>query len=66
MKHTAKNNEFLEAVKKLMNEKIYKVALKIFNDQGQEETIKYLNQFCNWKELEKYYVPFHLQFYKDK
>ena len=39
MKQTARNNEFLEAVKKVMNIKIYKKALTIYNERGQAETV---------------------------
>lgn len=65
MKQTARNNKFLEAVKKIMNNKIYYKALKIYNEQGQKETVEFLNQYCNWKEIERIYVPYSVQFYRD-
>ena len=65
MKQTARNNEFLEAVKKVMNIKIYKKALTIYNERGQAETVDYLNQYCKWEILEKYYVPADMWYYKE-
>jgi hypothetical protein len=47
MKQTARNNEFLEEVKVVVNNKIYKEVLRIYNEQGMEQTIEYLNQFFN-------------------
>ena len=64
MKLTAKNDEFLEVIKGIVNEKIYKKVLTIYNEQGLAETVNFLNQYFNWKEIEKMYVPYHLQFYK--
>lgn len=64
MKLTAKNDEFLEAIKNIVNEKIYKKVLTIYNEQGLAETVNFLNQYFNWKEIEKTYLPYHLQFYK--
>lgn len=64
MKQTAKNNEYLQAVKQVVNEKIYKRVLAIYNESGIDETIKYLNQFFNWAEIEKIYVSPNLWYYK--
>jgi hypothetical protein len=64
MKLTAKNDEFLEAIKNIVNEKIYKKVLTIYNEQGLAETVNFLNQYFNWEEIEKTYLPYHLQFYK--
>lgn len=63
-KQTAGNNEFLEAVKKVMNSKVYSKVLTIYNEKGYAETIEYLNQYCNWEVIEKNYVPNKLWFYR--
>ncbi len=45
MKHTAANTPDLALVKKVMNKPIYKHALSIYNEQGEVEMWKYLQQF---------------------
>ena len=62
----AGNDEFLEVVKRIANKKIYSQALKIYNSEpinkeGQIKAVEYLNQYFNWKEIEKYYLPHYLQ-----
>lgn len=45
MKHTAANTALLATIKRQYNTKIYKHALAIYNQDGQEATLTYLQQF---------------------
>ena len=65
MKETAKNNEFLKCLKEIVNGKIYKQASAIYNEQGLAETVQYLEQFFNWKEVEKWAIDYDFRYYKD-
>ena len=46
-KQTAANNATLQAVRKLMNDAIYRTFAAVYNSQGEGEAMKYLSQYFN-------------------
>ncbi len=46
-RQTASNNATLQAVRKLMNDAIYRTFSAIYNEQGEGEALKYLSQHFN-------------------
>ena len=50
---SAKNNQFLADIKKVFNSKIYAKARRIYMKKGEEETVKYINRFGDFKEVLK-------------
>jgi hypothetical protein len=46
-KQTAKNNKFLQGVKKIMGAKIYAKTLELVNISGTHAAVEYLQYFFN-------------------
>lgn len=45
MKHTAANTALLAKIRRIFNAKIYKHALRLYNEEGERATLDYLQQF---------------------
>lgn len=50
---SARNNRFLADIKKVYNSKIYSKARRIYIEKGKEQTLEYINKFCDFEEVLK-------------